>query len=77
MPKGEGRIEIERESKSGVDMVTIWQHLCQKLHLEVKLEDFICVGNDATVAEEVREGNNASEVLMERNGKCGTDMSPQ
>jgi len=30
MPKGEGRIEIERESKSDVDMVTIWQHFVPK-----------------------------------------------
>jgi hypothetical protein len=54
VPKGGGRIEIERESESDVYMVTIWQHVCQKLYLEVKLDDFICVGNDATVAEEVR-----------------------
>jgi hypothetical protein len=77
VPKGEGRIEIERESKSDVDMVTIWQHLCQKLYLEVKMDDFICVGNDATVAEEVREGNNTPEVLMERNEKSSNDVSPQ
>jgi hypothetical protein len=77
VPKGEGRIETETEIKSDIDMVTIWQHLCQKLYLEVKLDEFICVGNDATVAEEVREGNNASEVLLERNGKSGSDMSPK
>jgi hypothetical protein len=77
VPKGKGRIEIERVSKSDVGMVTIWQHVCQKLHLEVKLDDFICVGNDATVAEEVREGNNAFEVLTERNGKSGSDVSLQ
>jgi hypothetical protein len=45
--------------------------------LEVKLDDFICVGNNANVAEEVREGNNASEVLMERNGKSSNDVSLQ
>jgi len=53
VPKGDGRIEIERKSKSDINMVIICQHLCQKLHLEVKLDDLICVGNDATVAEDV------------------------
>jgi hypothetical protein len=50
--KGKAEFKL-KESKSDVDMVTTCQHLCQKLHLEVKLDGFICVGNDATVAEEV------------------------
>jgi hypothetical protein len=43
----------------------------------VKLDDFVCVGNEATVAEGVRKGNIVSEVLIERNRKSGNDVPKQ
>jgi hypothetical protein len=70
------RNECERESGIDADMVNNWQHLCQKLDVEVALDDFIGVDNDATVVQELTEDEILSEILMQRNGASG-DMTPE
>jgi hypothetical protein len=64
-------------AKGGIDadMVNNWQHLCQKLDVEVALDDFIGVDDDAIVVQELTEDEILSEILMQRNGASG-DMTP-
>jgi hypothetical protein len=68
--------ECESESGIDADMVNNWQHLCQKLDVEVALDDFIGVDNDVIVVQELKEDEILSEMLMQRNGASG-DITPE
>jgi hypothetical protein len=50
--------------------------LCEKLDVEVASHDLIGVDNDAIV-QELTEDEIVSEILMERNGASGDDVTPE
>jgi hypothetical protein len=46
------QLECKSESESDANMVNNWQHLYQKLDVEVAFDDFTGVDNDAIVVQE-------------------------